>query len=239
MAKIRIYELAKQLNMTNKVLLERLIEMNITVKSHMSVIDEETVAGIKEALFQGKSEIVTEKRIKGAVIRRRRKVIEKKPEAEGIIPVARAESEIPSKLKEKEMLEVKPDQIAPPMPDEALEEQVAEVVEPQEPAAKTKVETHKEAASEPVGAKAMAAKARPAKKARVKKKPKARKERPAKIIKMPEVRPPADVTRQKELAAPVKRKATRATHLKLVPKEEGLAATAKVKTKKKGKKKLL
>lgn len=239
MAKIRIYELAKQLNMTNKVLLERLLEMNITVKSHMSVIDEETVAGIKEALFQGKSEIVTEKRIKGAVIRRRRKVIEKKPEAEGIIPVARAESEIPSKLKEKEMLEVKPDQIAPPMPDEALEEQVAEVVEPQEPAAKTKVETHKEAASEPVGAKARAAKARPAKKAKVKKKPKARKERPAKIIKMPEVRPPADVTRQKELAAPVKRKTTRATHLKLVPKEEGPAATAKGKVRKKDKKKLI
>ena len=239
MAKIRIYELAKQLNMTNKVLLERLLEMNITVKSHMSVIDEETVAGIKEALFQGKSEIVTEKRIKGAVIRRRRKVIEKKPEAEGIIPVARAESEIPSKLKEKEMLEVKPDQIAPPMPDEALEEQVAEVVEPQEPAAKTKVEMHKEAASEPVGAKARAAKARPAKKAKVKKKPKARKERPAKIIKMPEVRPPADVTRQKELAAPVKRKTTRATHLKLVPKEEGPAATAKGKVRKKDKKKLI
>jgi len=239
MAKIRIYELAKQLNMTNKVLLERLLEMNITVKSHMSVIDEETVAGIKEALFQGKSEIVTEKRIKGAVIRRRRKVIEKKPEAEGIIPVARAESEIPSKLKEKEMLEVKPDQIAPPMPDEALEEQVAEVVEPQEPAAKTKVETHKEAASEPVGAKARAAKARPAKKAKVKKKPKARKERPARIIKMPEVRPPADVTRQKELAAPVKRKATRATHLKLVPKEERPAANAKGKARKKDKKKLI
>jgi len=91
MAKTRIYELAKQLNMTNKVLLERLKDINIAVKSHMSVIDEEAVAGIKEALFQGKSEIVTEKRIKGAVIRRRRKVIEKKPEAEAITPVAKVE----------------------------------------------------------------------------------------------------------------------------------------------------
>jgi translation initiation factor IF-2 len=33
MAKIRVYELAKQLNMTNKVLLEKLKEMDIAVKS--------------------------------------------------------------------------------------------------------------------------------------------------------------------------------------------------------------
>ena len=233
MAKIRIYELAKQLNMTNKVLLERLKEMNIPVKNHMSVIDEETVAGIKEALFLGRSEIVTEKRIKGAVIRRRKKVIEKKPEAERITSVAGAEAEIPSKLKEK----VKPDQIAPPMPDGALKEQVAEVVEPEEPAAKTKVETQEEAASEPVEAKAKPAKARPAKKVRVKKKPKAKKEQPAKIIKMPGVKPAVDVTAQKELATPVKRKAKPPTHLKLVAKEERPAATAKVKTKKRDKKK--
>ena len=38
MAKIRVYELAKQLNMTNKVLLEKLKEMDIAVKSHMSAI---------------------------------------------------------------------------------------------------------------------------------------------------------------------------------------------------------
>jgi len=237
MAKIRIYELAKQLNMTNKVLLERLKEMNIPVKNHMSVIDEETVPGIKEALLLGKSEIVTEKRIKGTVIRRRKKVIEKKPEAEEITLVAEAEGEIPSKLKEKETLEVKPDQIAPPMPDGALKEQVAEVVELEELAAKAKVKTHEEAASEPVEARAKPAKARPAKKARVKKKPKAKKEQPAKIIKMPEVRPAADVTPRKGLAAPVKRKAKPETHLKLVAKEERPAATAKAKTRKKGKKK--
>ena len=236
MAKIRIYELAKQLNMTNKVLLERLIEMNITVKSHMSVIDEETVAGIKEALFQGKSEIVTEKRIKGAVIRRRRKVIEKKPEAEGIIPVAKAEGEIRFKPKEKEAVEVKPDEIIAPVSDEASREKVAKIVEPDKPAARTEVETPEEAAPEPVKVEAKPEKARPAKKARAKKKPKAKKERAAKIIKMPEAKPPADVTPKKELAAPVKGKAKPATHLRLVPKEERPPATVKGKVRKKDKK---
>jgi len=92
MAKIRIYELAKQFNVTNKVLIEKLKEMDIAVKSHMSAIDEETAANIKKASFQDKSEIVTEKRIKGTVIRRRKKAVETKPMAEG---------EPPPKLKEK------------------------------------------------------------------------------------------------------------------------------------------
>ena len=240
MAKIRIYELAKQLNMTNKVLLERLKEMNIAVKSHMSVIDEESVAGIKEAIFQGKSEIVTEKRIKGTVIRRRRKVIEKKPAIEEIAPVAEAEDEVRLKLKEKESLEVKPDQpdqIVPPVSDEAPKEKVAKIIEPEKPVAETEVEAPKEEAPEPVKVEAKPEKARPAKKARAKKKPKAKKEQPAKIIKMPEVKPPADVTAKEEPAAPVKGKPKPATRLKLVSKEEQPPSTAKDKIKKKDKKK--
>ena len=73
MAKIRVYELAKQFNMTNKVLLEKLREINIAVKSHMSAIEEARVAAVKEAIFGGKAEVVTEKRIKTTVIRRRKK----------------------------------------------------------------------------------------------------------------------------------------------------------------------
>jgi len=235
MAKIRIYELAKQLNMTNKVLLERLKEMNIAVKSHMSVIDEESVAGIKEALFHGKSETVTEKRIKGSVIRRRKKVIEKKPEVEGITPVAKAEGEVQFEVKAKEALEVKPDQVVPSVSDEASKAKVAMIVEPDKPAAKTDVEMPREAASEPEKVEAKPQKARPAKKARVKKKPKAKKEQPAKIIKMPELKPAAEVIPEEELAEPVKAKAKPATHLKLVPKEEE-PTTAKGKAKKKDKK---
>ena len=40
---IKIYELAKQLDMDTKELLHELEELGIEVKSHMSYIDEETV----------------------------------------------------------------------------------------------------------------------------------------------------------------------------------------------------
>ena len=56
MAKIRIYELARDLNMTNKVLLEKMRNMDIQVKSHMSSLDDDTVAKIRKkySWFTGK-----------------------------------------------------------------------------------------------------------------------------------------------------------------------------------------
>lgn len=71
MAKIRVYELAKKLNMTNKALLSKLKAMNIDVKSHMSSLEDEDVDRIKESLF-GKKNKATEVRVRGSVIRRRR-----------------------------------------------------------------------------------------------------------------------------------------------------------------------
>ena len=47
MGKIRIYELARELNMTNKELLDKLEELGIPVKSHMSSVEESEVDGIK------------------------------------------------------------------------------------------------------------------------------------------------------------------------------------------------
>lgn len=225
MAKIRIYELAKQVNMTNKVLLERLKEINISVKSHMSVIDEEGLAGIKEALLRRKSEAVIEKRIKGTVIRRRRAATEKKPELEAITPVAEVEGEVPSKVEEKERT------------DETLKEKVAKIVEPDKPTVETQVEALKEVEYESVKLKGKPQKAKPAQKVRVKKKPKAKREQAAKIIKMPEVKPASDVRPQKEPSVAVKGEEKPAIHLKLVPKKEKPRPAAKAKAKKKDKKK--
>jgi translation initiation factor IF-2 len=242
MAKIRIYELAKQLNMTNKALLEKLKGMNIVVKSHMSAIEEEKVDAIKEAIFGSRSEIVTEKRVKSTVIRRRRETVKKKPVAEVIPSEAEAEAGIPSELKEEEPLEGKPDEAAPPVSEKVSKKKVSEVVKPGKPAAKTEVKTAEEAAPEPAKGKAKAEKKKPAKKARAKKKPakkkpKGKKEQPAKIIKMPEVKPDEDVVTQEEKAAAVKDKAKPAKHLKLVPKEERPAAPSRAKAKKKDRKK--
>ena len=76
MAKLRVYELARDLNMTNKVLIAKLNDMDIEVKSHMSALDDEAVSTIKSSLFGAKEETVEETRIKPTVIRRRRKTVQ-------------------------------------------------------------------------------------------------------------------------------------------------------------------
>lgn len=77
MAKIRVYELAKKLSMTNKALLTKLKAMNIEVKSHMSSLEDETVLYIKETLF-GKKNKNSDTRVRPSVIRRRKKKDEDK-----------------------------------------------------------------------------------------------------------------------------------------------------------------
>jgi translation initiation factor IF-2 len=84
MAKIRVYELARDLNMTNKDLLAKLREMEIEINSHMSSLDEETTSRVKTALKGGPEPNLEETRITPGVIRRRRKAV--KPAAEVVEP---------------------------------------------------------------------------------------------------------------------------------------------------------
>ena len=65
MSKIRVYELAKELNISSKDLIELLMdEFNIEVKNHMSVIEDEDAELIKELLgnqdSETKSEVIEE-----------------------------------------------------------------------------------------------------------------------------------------------------------------------------------
>ncbi len=78
MAKIRVYELARNLNMENKALLEKIEELGIPVKSHMSALEEETATAIKANILGKKKETVEETRIKPTVIRRRKKQVKEK-----------------------------------------------------------------------------------------------------------------------------------------------------------------
>jgi translation initiation factor IF-2 len=75
MAKIRVYELARELNLTNKVLIDKMSQLDIPVKSHMSSLEDETVAQVKGALLGKPADKVEETRIKPTVIRRRRKKV--------------------------------------------------------------------------------------------------------------------------------------------------------------------
>jgi translation initiation factor IF-2 len=73
MAKIRVYELARELNLKNKQLLEKLQQMQIEVASHMSSLDEEAVVRIKQNLFGRQEKASRDTRVKPTVIRRRPK----------------------------------------------------------------------------------------------------------------------------------------------------------------------
>ena len=75
MAKTRVYELARDLNLTNQILLSKLNELDISVKSHMSSLDDEAVAKVKTVIFGKKEDSIEETRIKPTVIRRRRKKV--------------------------------------------------------------------------------------------------------------------------------------------------------------------
>ena len=49
MSKARVYEIAKELNVDSKLIIEKLKEMNVEVKNHMSSVTEEDTAKVKQA----------------------------------------------------------------------------------------------------------------------------------------------------------------------------------------------
>jgi translation initiation factor IF-2 len=188
MAKIRVYELARDLNMNNKALLDKLSEMHISVGSHMSSLEDDTVAKIKANLFGAETEEVDVTRIKPTVIRRRRKRVPEEPvQLEAVTmpeafpeeievpetPVERVEEETPeeyaaeSRISEETAVEEEAPAETPEVTVSAPKEEVAPIppVEPKKPQAA------------PAALKLV----RPAKKLK-----KTKKEMPAKIIKLPE-----------------------------------------------------
>lgn len=82
MSKIRIYELAKELQMDNKQLLAQVKEMGYDVKSHMSALEEGDVQRIKDLITGVRAEVVVDERVRPNVIRRRTKVVQAEPEPE-------------------------------------------------------------------------------------------------------------------------------------------------------------
>lgn len=98
MSKRRIYELARELNMTNRVLIDKIQKMGYKeIQKHTQSIDDDLASRIKAALCEKKPEagVVEETRVKTGVIRRRRKpsvVKEPKP-----APKVEAKAETPEK----------------------------------------------------------------------------------------------------------------------------------------------
>ena len=111
MAKTRVYELARDLNLTNQILLSKLNELDISVKSHMSSLDEEAVAKVKTVIFGKKEDSIEETRIKPTVIRRRRKKVpvEIVPEPIPEKIEAAAEQEVAEEVVESKEVPVEPE----------------------------------------------------------------------------------------------------------------------------------
>ncbi|MBW2653546.1 MAG: translation initiation factor IF-2 [Deltaproteobacteria bacterium] len=99
MAKVRVYELAKDLNMTNRALLNKMNKLKIDVKSHMSSLEDSAVSAIKKSLL-GKDKKKTDVKVKPSVIRRRRQEAEVEGEA-GEVVVSEVEAETEKEVEEK------------------------------------------------------------------------------------------------------------------------------------------
>jgi translation initiation factor IF-2 len=195
MAKIRVYELARDLNVTNKELLEKMRNMDIDVKSHMSSLDDEAVTRIKMNLLGSPKKDVEETRIKPSIIRRRKKRVQQIPvQAETAIePEQHTEkAEVADQSSEKVLKEK---EIPPEKePEELLKKEVPERV------AKGKKAVAEGAVTQPIVSIEKHKVEKPVALKKLKKKKdakKIKKDVPAKIIKLPV--PPAPEKKAPEI----------------------------------------
>jgi len=212
MAKVRVYELARELNMESKALVEKLIAGGVEIKNYMSTLDESEAARARDIATGAVSEVVEEKRIKPTVIRRRRKKVRVQPEEPSIAPTEEEAAEAPSaealeepeeaaaaepEEKQEKAAEAVQKKKAKPEPEKELKE-ISEEVRPEEG-------TVEKAAEAVVPAESIEAevveKKKPEAKAKAKAKPKKGKkkvsEEPAKIIKPAEEGPLWQIVQRK------------------------------------------
>ncbi len=71
MNKVRVYEVARELGMNNRELLNRIQSLGIQVRNHMSALEPAEVDRVRRALEKDKAENTVEERIRKTVIRRR------------------------------------------------------------------------------------------------------------------------------------------------------------------------
>ena len=80
MGHMRVHELAKELNMNNKDLLDRIVRLGIQAKNHMSTLTDAAVLKIRQQFSEQRTETVEQTRVARDVIRRRKKVAEEPEE---------------------------------------------------------------------------------------------------------------------------------------------------------------
>ncbi len=131
--KKRVYELARELNMTNKSLLDKISSLDLGLNSHMSTLDDDIEARIRHFIQGGTEPALVEKRVQPTVIRRRRKVA-KAPQEELETPAAEetVEPEVEPQAEPKVEAPIKEAEPEPQV--EATEVQIPEVATAEKPA---------------------------------------------------------------------------------------------------------
>ncbi len=130
MAKRRVYELARELNMTNKELLDKLGELGIEVKNHMSSLEDDETGRIKDSLFGRKEKAdIEDTRVRPNIIRRRRKP---RKEEESAGPEAAEANDAAHETAPE------PPEPAPGKPAEEKEPEPVAAATPEEPATRRK-----------------------------------------------------------------------------------------------------
>lgn len=66
MSKVRVYQLAKELGLTNKELIKKLEELSISVSNHMSAVEEEEAELVKQLIDEGKKEASNNQEVKAS-----------------------------------------------------------------------------------------------------------------------------------------------------------------------------
>ena len=110
MAKIRVYELAKDLNMTNKALFNKMKELKVEVKSHMSSLNDSDIRKIKRHCLGKTKKKQTDVRARQFVIRRRKKTTEAAADSE-IQDTTEVEKETAEPEKKKVVKKKKPETV--------------------------------------------------------------------------------------------------------------------------------
>ncbi len=161
MAKVRVYELAKELGLDNKEIMAKLRTLKIPVKSHMSVVPDEELDRVKSSLSGSEQEEsvggMEEKRVAKRVIRRRARPkaeAEEEPEEPKMDLNALKQTAKKPRREQDESTAAKPEQ-------EILDEIPEEWTEEEKPAGETKA---KKAPPKRKKTAAKAQKAEPAKK---------------------------------------------------------------------------
>ena len=237
MAKVRVYELARELDIESKDLVEKLVSGGMDVKNYMSTLDDEAVVKAKGVISGKVSEVIEEKRIKPTIIRRRKKI-----KVDQEIPMAEVEE---AKEEKSEVLKQEL-----PLEEKEVQDKTSEDMEVSLPDIPSKDDKKagapeeipdEERVAEKKGEKVSVQKVAEKAKVKVKKSKKKKADQPARIIKLPEKDPLKDPLVEKvddktvELH-PLKPIPSEPTEKTLTKKGKGLGQAQSAK-KKKGEKK--